>query len=222
MASDSDLERTKKIRQIDNINALRRYYTTLGVNYDSDNNFLSFSETNGIDNDEYLIEELQENETDSFLIDFCDNNFPFVTTPKDEESKAEMIIQILKNCYDDPNWEWFPPIPDFDKDFFRVEEDDIEEFKNILQLQCPAICDMILHNEELLKLSTIGYKHQFEYLLHLVDWYTGFKAGIKGNDKHSLDDVSRSLSHECKYIENNIQYPIQAGRGTIGCIPYAH
>eukprot|EP01084_Bolivina_argentea_P263920 446886_1 len=92
--------------------AIGRYYESLGKPYDA--LFSKFCEDNGLDDDEDLRTEMDEEPSDNQLVDF-DKNFPFKKPPANDEERLKFIYDLIKRCMADPDTKFGSSgrIPDF-------------------------------------------------------------------------------------------------------------
>eukprot|EP01084_Bolivina_argentea_P314185 544180_1 len=165
-----------KVQQIDK--ALGRYYQTLGAdsyfNEDGIGIFQAWCDDNGFD-DDAVNDEFNENPSECSIIDF-DENFPLQNDTTDETKRAQQIIKIIQQCYNDPNaftnklTKIFPPISNT---FFDIDEiKDIDQVEQIYSNECAALFKIFYNDRDILKLIAVGRKHNISYLQHLTDTYS--------------------------------------------------
>eukprot|EP01084_Bolivina_argentea_P128161 226581_1 len=95
------------IKKIDK--SLANYYKSLGKDYDK--LFENYCEENGLDDEETIQEECDlDDPSDSMLIDFDEEHFPFKIPPKNEQEKKQFIFDLIRKCYEAKDVLSFTPI----------------------------------------------------------------------------------------------------------------
>eukprot|EP01084_Bolivina_argentea_P230882 389500_1 len=154
------------IESIDN--GLKRYYESLDMQYDA--LFMDYCDENGFDSDA-VIDEFGTDAADNMLVDF-DDDFPFAKPPENATERAQSILDLIQKIHNNPSISFAVTMPKFDKYFFKISDEDIEEVKRIYKKQCPVIYNSGMDNDfTFLRILAIGRKNKFDYLQHLVDDY---------------------------------------------------
>eukprot|EP01083_Nonionella_stella_P071763 192963_1 len=163
--------------------ALSRYYARLDKPYD--NNLRDYCEESGFDDDDTFRDEMNTGSHDCLIVEF-DETFPFEEEPKGDLAKKEIIYRIIRLCMDYPQMTFSAKLPNFrtmGDDLFKLLKK--EDLKNILdkyEQQCPVFVDSDWNRDGgLLQILAIGDRHQFDYMLHLVDDYSRWRIKVKDN-----------------------------------------
>eukprot|EP01083_Nonionella_stella_P079975 219538_1 len=179
--------------------AIGRYYESLGKPYDA--LFSKFCEDNGLDDDEDLRTEMDEEPSDNQLVDF-DKNFPFKTTkPANKAAQDKTIHELIQKCMDNPDVSFGPSgtsIPDFNElgpELFQLEPSALDDIKKLYRKQCKELHKDAWDTDQcFLRILASGKKHGFEYMLHLVDDYSRWRVR-NPEKKHNTVVWSRNHRH---------------------------
>eukprot|EP01083_Nonionella_stella_P079976 219539_1 len=155
--------------------ALGRYYESLGKPYDA--LFSAYCDDTGLDDDDALRDEIQQDHDDCILVEFADD-FPFNTQPEDENI---FIYNVIKQCMDNPDVTFGPSgMPDFNElgpELFQLEPSELADIKKLYKNQCKELYQAEWDADEgFLRVLAAGKKHGSEYLLHLVDDYNRWRV----------------------------------------------
>eukprot|EP01084_Bolivina_argentea_P289809 497729_1 len=161
-----------RVKQINSIcNGFDDYYRLQHKPYNA--LFSRYCIQNGI-GDSRLNEELKDDtHVNSAFVNF-DDDFPCNT--RDKKGK---IFNTIKKLVADPNiFLRLFRTPKFDKKFFDISEQELQETKQWYALQCPKIYNCGIKKDlAFLILLTVGRKNDFEYVQCLVDDY--FRDKVK-------------------------------------------
>eukprot|EP01084_Bolivina_argentea_P289806 497725_1 len=116
--------------------------------------------------DSRLSEELEDG-VNSTLVNF-DDDFPCNTHDK----KGKIVMKFVADPY------LLCRIPEFNRTFFEITEQELQETKQLYEVQCPKIYNCGMEKDQaFLILLTVGRKNDFEYVQCLVDDY--FRDKVK-------------------------------------------
>eukprot|EP01084_Bolivina_argentea_P289808 497728_1 len=157
-----------RVKQINSIcNGFDDYYRLQHKPYNA--LFSRYCIQNGID-DSRLDEELKHG-VNSTLVYFdddfsCNNHY-------DQEAK---IFAAIKTFVANPDILSFR-IPEINRTFFEITEQEVQETKQLYKVQCPKIYNCGMEKDQaFLILLTVGRKNNFEYVQYLVDDYSRDKV----------------------------------------------
>eukprot|EP01083_Nonionella_stella_P129184 391804_1 len=149
--------------------AIGRYYKSIDKEYNYQ--FMTYCEENGMEDEDDMRDEMENSPEDCMLIEF-DEDFPF-----ENEDRAEFIHKLIKMCMENPQVKFgCTLVPNFKivgSELFKLEKYTLDTVRGIYRKQCPMLYTNDWAADEcMLTILAVGRKYNFDYLLHLVDYFT--------------------------------------------------
>ena len=136
-----------------------------------------------------------------------------------DQTKEEYMFDVLRKCKSNPTAFTLPLdayFPKLDKNFFEIEEKEIDETIKIYSNQCAAIFDTgMINDKTIIEILAIGQKNGVKYLQNLADLFCRdrikYHLQTKDIKCRSLDVIQWSGLDSKHFNLPRIDLPVQAG-----------